>query len=480
MPTVDFTSDKRLALSKIAVVIALGLAVLAVLLSRAPAIPFLKADSRSYIEFWPIRTATYPLFLRAFGIKAAIVLQPALNAIAITYLGLETLALTGSLTVAAAVMTLTIANPPLLTFHYTILTESLFVSIFTVFLGLVMRLSRHPSPALMTTESAVAGLAVTVRPAGWFFLPLMLIISLMLGKGLTSRMARWSLVACAIVPLLACVGAERALSAYLQTHNPHAIAMPSLLDRALIGKAGVIDAPAGTFDLSTSGRILEYDFAPVRSLIAHAPNWAMGRYLELNYETCLEYACAAALRLDRNFGDARRAALARIVGDPDGFFSLAWREYLSLWTIYTVSDDQEAARDNGYIASHRPLPMEKEVYSLTAKLKPAKWTTKLAQLALFSVAAMTVIASLMGLVAARTPFSPRPINITAMSAALSVQGALALNAIFAVGITRYMVVLWPAMVVFLVCGMWTFLGWACAPKDNVASAVGRGFACRQR
>ncbi len=387
--------------------------------------------------------------------------------------------MTGSLAAAAAVMTLTIANPPLLTLHYTVLTESLFVSIFAVFLGLLMRLSRRPSLRLTAAVSLVAGVAVTVRPAGWFLCPLMLIVALMLGKNFKQGASRLMLLACAIIPLLTVTGIERAFSIYRQDAGAHDAAMPSLLDRALIGKAGMIDAPADAIDRSTSARVLESDFTPVRSLVAHAPNWGVRRYLEISYETCLEYACAAALGLEKDFRNARRAALARISANPGGFFSLAWQQYLSLWSIYAVANAREASIDNAYIEAHRPLPMEGPVHSQMTKLKPAKWTTKLVQLALWLIAAATGILSLAGLIAAVTRFSPPPVPFTAMSSSLSVQGGLALAAVFGVGITRYMLVFWPAMVVAMVFGVWTLLAQTHSPKGNPHRVQGRGYRhCR--
>ncbi|MFN3077142.1 MAG: hypothetical protein ABT940_09730, partial [Alphaproteobacteria bacterium] len=112
-------------------ILILGLAILwgAYQLAVLPATPVIEADSGSYLLFFPIRTAGYPLFLRWFGAEGAMVAQPVLHALALAGLGFAVRAATENPWPAlGAVLALGI-NPEMNKYHAHIMTESLFATL---------------------------------------------------------------------------------------------------------------------------------------------------------------------------------------------------------------------------------------------------------------------------------------------------------------------------------------------------------------
>src|SRR4051812_29611087 len=78
----------------------LSIAYALLLLFRAPADPIRAPDTAAYVGFSPAVPPGYPAYLQALGPKGAMLSQPVAYAAAIAWLGLETLALTGTLWVA--------------------------------------------------------------------------------------------------------------------------------------------------------------------------------------------------------------------------------------------------------------------------------------------------------------------------------------------------------------------------------------------
>lgn len=432
------------------ILIAFGAAIWLALFLHAPTAPILAADSASYLRFAPDRTAGYPLFLAAVGIQGALVLQPIVAAAAMTFLGWQMKELCRSLVAALALMLLCCANPPLLAYHYMILTESLFMSLLMVLLGLFMRLAQRPSFAMTILTSAIAGLTIAVRPAGWFLLLLMPMLVL-LAQGGTFGGARSKLlfVTASTLPLLAVAAGERGLSAIWHGAQTPGPTTASILDISFVGKAGMIDGPPS--DESREARAFAFGFAPVRQLISAAPDWAIGRFLEINYETCLEYACDPAIGIDPASPATRHAVLARIGASPAQFLRLAWEHYESLWTIYSITTPEERARFMNFLALRKSLPFEKLIPDLRTPLKPAPRLARFAQLSLAAIGVIAALLALRGLVAIAVPVRLTPIWTIAIVAALLIEDAFALTALVGLGIARYMLVMWPAMMVMVEC-----------------------------
>jgi len=150
-----------------AILVALCATYAIVCVSTQPPGPFTSPDSEVYLSFSPIVPAGYPAFLRLVGDRRAIVVQPVVYATALAFLGVETLTLSSSLTFGGAVIAAAIAVPGLMTYHASILTESLFMSGVVGFLAAVIRFTRAPSPGSAATAAALTGLETALRSTGY-------------------------------------------------------------------------------------------------------------------------------------------------------------------------------------------------------------------------------------------------------------------------------------------------------------------------
>ena len=100
-----------------------------------PAGPITTPDSIHYLNMTPIVPLGYPVFLKMTGARGAIIAQPILFAAALAFLGREIVRTTRSTWLAVAVVAGCMIVPQIREFHASILSESLFLSLLVVFLG---------------------------------------------------------------------------------------------------------------------------------------------------------------------------------------------------------------------------------------------------------------------------------------------------------------------------------------------------------
>lgn len=438
--------------ARIAPLVVLAGAFLIALFIFMPAQPVIEPDSGSYLHFAPVRAALYPLFLNITGAQGALYFQPVIAVTAVLYLGLEMTALTGSVIAGVALMLAVACNPYIDVFPYEILTETLYISLFCVLLGLLARLARRPGSLLAAYASLVAGLMVTTRPVGWFTLPLMVLTALILQPRLKNGSRRAFFLA-SILPLLAATIVGAGYMAYW-----HDGKMMPFLDRLLYAKAALIEASPPR-DESRAATYLDRNLAPARRLIAGAPNEATAAYLSIAYEGCVQYSCIAAAGIDPASPEARRAALTRITGNPAGFLALAWRNYRALWMAYKARYPGEPATINSYLAANQPLPFATEVNSFLMLPVTPFWPALLVQPVLAAIGVVISLLAFAGVTAAILQRPPCPLAVMALLAALAVQGDLALTAMTDIGIPRLMLATWPAIMTALLCLMCALVNW---------------------
>ena len=436
-----------------------------------PAGPITTPDSFHYLNMTPIVPLGYPFFLQLTGARGAIWAQPIIFSAALVFLGREVVRATRSTWLALAIIAAIIVVPQIREFHASILSESLFLSLLVIFLALIVRFMHVPTWRLMVLVAITVGLAATVRRTGFAFVPVMFVMVL-LQRAASARPADFggsrprrfavSFFVAAIAPFAVIVATEQMLAPIV-----HAGAPSSLLGRHMFAKAALIDAPAapgGKDDVRTAlDDQLENAFAPIRSMLASAPDNVRG-VLTIYYETCLQGGCADRARAaTRETIEARQteimgaAGLARIRRAPFGFLTLAWRHYQSLWAINRLRHPDTARDLNAFLATHRPLPYEELALSLgpdrTLEFRGSQYV-RYAQYAIFAVAVITGLLALLACAAAiATPRLPSSIGIASL-AALTAHSGLILTALLAAGFSRFLLGLWPALVVSC-----AFAGW---------------------
>jgi hypothetical protein len=442
-------------------------------LATNPAGPITAPDSIRYLDMWPNYPMGYQVFLKLTGTNGAIVVQPILFSAALALLGREIIRATRNTRLAVAIILGSIAVPQIRDFHASILSESLFLSLLVIFLGLGVRFMHHPTWQLMVFVAITAGVAATVRRTGFAFLPVMLLMVLLqrpasakatagYGAGTARLRITTLLFVAALAPFAVIAAAEQVMAPVV-----HAGANSSLLGRHVFAKAALIDAPPARASDDPVRRALddqlENAFVPIRTMLTNAPGNVRG-VLTIYYETCLQGGCADQARAATGEPNEARqtevmgaAGLARIRRAPLNFLRLTWMHYRSLWTFDRLRHPDTAADLNAFLATHRPLPYEQLALSLgpdrTMEFSGSQ-NVRYAQYAVSAVAIVTGVLALAGCLAAIASFKLPPAVAAACVAALTLHAGLVLTALLAAGFTRFLLGLWPALVVALGLAAW--------------------------
>jgi hypothetical protein len=414
--------------------------VLALLFALMPDRPIFAPDTSSYLNFSSERTAGYPLFLKLVGPSGALWIQPILFAIALCFLGYQTSRLTGS-PLAAVVLMLGVAMNSY-TYHFTILSESIFVSLCLVLIGLLMRATLRPDWQTITIAALIAGAATAVRPVGFFLLPMLLFFLLMLPVRFAAQ--RPIMITAALVPFFAVLVLEHVIST--QAHGESTLVL-----KHFFAKAAMIDAPVldqATPSLSPAGQALARNFAPVRDLIKRAPDIDTEDFLTVNYELCLEGPCTKTSAPHLNKQDMEQATRARIAANPLGYLDLTWRQLRSLWAF--SSSQHISPKSETFLDELRPLPFE-ELIPVLGQQPRAQPSFPMAEVLRSVLAVATLCLALFGIICLLTGRVLPQAAVLATTAALGVQGGALLTAMTGMGIPRYFLVLRPFLVTALVC-----------------------------
>lgn len=415
----------------------------------------MEPDSASYLGFSATRSAGYPLFLEWVGFDSLMLVQSGLAALALGFLGYETSRLTSKLSAGAAVTVAIALCQPIWRYHHTVLTESLFMTLAMVIAALMMRAARQPDRLLaILSAGTIAGIAIAVRPAGWFLLPMLVLFVI----SVPGWRRRWAALLAVSASLLLVLGAF-----WTWSYSQHSDVAASQLSRHLFAKAALLDAPDETAEATAPARALTTSFGPVRDVIRHATDGSTARFLTLNYEVCIQYACSASLGIDVTSADAAAAAGSRILSNPVGFAHLTWLHYRSFWTVYDASHPLTPPRIEAFVAAHRPLPFEPWVPALTERIqpRPIAW---IAQPAILIAGLVTFGLAVSGLCGAAFRVVTDPGLAAATALALGVHGGALLVALTGVGIERYLLALWPLIVASLV----TATAWALSTLIKVS------------
>lgn len=450
--------------ARAAVVVSLAVGYAWYCLYRMPVDPIVTPDSAGYLAFAPIRTLGYPAFVAWLGPKGTIVAQPILFGAALAWLGLETLWLTSSLMLAIAVFLASILVPDLTTYHATLLTESVFMSSSMALLAAVVRFERTGAIEAVWMAATAAGLASVVRSTGLAFVP---VVPVMVWLGWqrwpASRRART--MGAAVLPLVVLVGGERLLARAV-----HGEEVTSLLGRHLFAKAGLTTAPplARPSPDALRARLethLDARFAPIRELLARASPDVRG-VLTLYYEGCLQGPCVPELGPPLPWGGRQLndvlldVALSRISRAPVMFARVIATDYRSLWVVVRLRHPAIGRDLRAFVAANQPLPFGREAMALgpsdTFEVQPLALLLFI-QPVVTAIGWFTGALAALGLGAAALRRPLRPVVAVACLASLTAHGGLLLSSLFAAGLARFAMALWPTVMTATLFGLWSLL-----------------------
>ena len=265
-----------------------------------------------------------------------------------------------------------------------------------------------------------------------------------------------ALMTVALLPAIMLVAGERALSHFIHQGN-----LASMAPRHIFAKAAMIDAPpASARETDPLRRALltaiEDDFAPIRALIAQAPDRNTRIPMTIHYETCVEYVCSNPLRArnasPRLEAEMLRIGLQRLASAPLNYADLVWTQYWALWSLYTQTHPATAPVFADFIRGHRPLPFEDLVSPLVEDSRISR-VASVGRPAILAVGWITAAIILLGAIAA---FRGRLYDAAAVAwlSALAIHASFLFTAAAGVGIARYTLSMWPAMVTSLIFAAW--------------------------
>jgi len=202
------------------------------------AFPLVEPDSASYIEFSNVRTAIYPAFLRIFGelglgLEQITYVQLALFVLSLATLLAALLRAGMSRTLIVLMVVGLLASVHLPSCHWTIMTESIFISVSTISVAFWLDYLKTGRVRFLAAICLCVGLLIAIRPAGVAFLP-MIPIAIWL-QWHRRDVPRTALAAVVVVSLAFGPVIERII--YRGVHGDQ---QSSLIPVTLLGKAAMV------------------------------------------------------------------------------------------------------------------------------------------------------------------------------------------------------------------------------------------------
>ena len=427
----------------------------------------------------------YPVFLQlvkaVFGTAmAAPRVQLVLLAAAVCFLGCAIWRALRAPWLACAVTAGVFGASAVARLHAYLLSEGLFVPLILALVGVVALLARRPcAPMVAAGGALLCGLAVIVRPAGIVMVVLWPVIAWLLWPRFAGR--RWQLAAAVAVagPLVLVFAAEAVV--WRSVHGSVG-ERPRIVDRALFAKAVLVEetpkyAAIADAELAEFLAVARRRAAPLRELVAAAPERRMGAILLRNAEAQVE-GVGYGMFSDaiRQLAEARDASADRLLGAigwrtllamPRAWLGNAGTHWLSLWTYYSVNDAAFAHRYRRYVRSKTHLGNAELFAAANVFRPPAAAARPVAVVVLGRVAAAVVLlGTVVALGAAfwqRARGGARGVDdrlVTAAACALLAHGCVLVAAVFNKALLRYIVVTWPLQVLcVLLVAHWAWRCW---------------------
>ena len=444
----------------------------------------LHGDSESFFFESPssrYRWAGYPLFLElveaVFGTaNAAPRVQLVLLAASVCFLGFAVWQALRAPWLAFALAAAVFGVSAVSRLHAYLLSDGLFVPLVCALAGVVALLVGRPTVSLAAAGAVLCGLAIAVRPAGIAMLALWPALAWLLWPRYVGRCGR--LAAAVALPLVVVFGAEAVV--WKSIHG-WASERHSIVDRALFAKAVLVrEAPAsaaiGDAELAEFLADARRRAAPLRDLVAAAPERRMGAIMLRNAEGHVEGVSYGLLREPIAELAERRGAADPLLGQigwgtmlslPGAWFANAATHWLSLWTYYSVNDAAFARRYQVFVRSKTDIG-NAALFEAANMVRPKAAAPK--PLVVVWVVRLTAAAALAGTVFAFGAVIWRRIGrgleavddglVAAATAALLAHGPVLVVALFNKALLRYIAVTWPLQALcMLLLAHWAWRRW---------------------
>lgn len=362
----------------------LGFAAFCTVLSGALALalpayyPLTQPDSGGYTSFSNSRTAFYPLFLRALSSAGLDLIQITYVQAVIFHLVLVGLLLAMMRWGIPRLFVLTFAvvlgaNIGFSSFHWTILTESLFFSVTAVVIAFLLDYFRTGRVVHLAVVSLCVGILYGIRPAAITFMPMVFIAVWLLWRRRNVRAP--VLLAALLLPLA--VGPVAESIAFRSEHGGNRATVAPFM---MIGKAAMIIGPDTQFsgphasELNVLGKELKSEFGPVHKFLSGMPTIVALPLISSTFEGVAQFSI-----LDGELDEAsRRTGLSKddlrnelgiqsIRQNFVSYLKLALLNYVGQWSVTALTFPPAARALNDYVDQYGTVPFRSEISPITLK-----------------------------------------------------------------------------------------------------------------
>lgn len=338
----------------------------------------LQPDSQGYISFSQSRTAFYPLFLRAltaagFNLVEITYVQAALFHIALVVL---LLALLRSGLPRFLVLIFAIAigcNTGFSSYHWVILTESLFFSVSAVAIASLLDYFRTGRVGFLAAASLWVGVLYGIRPAAITLMPMLVIAAWLMWR---RRNAPAVVMVLALAVPLA-VGPVAESLAFRAEHGDH---RATVVPYMMLGKAAMLIEPNVKYsgphadELNRLGQQLDLIYAPVHQFISGIPSLIALPIISSTYEGVAQFSIlndelkAASARTGAST-DALRddLGLQTIRQNIGGYLRLSLLNYFGQWSVAALTFPPASRSLNSYVDRYPHVPLSEHLSDVTLR-----------------------------------------------------------------------------------------------------------------
>jgi hypothetical protein len=335
------------------------LAYIAAVIRTPPYTPAIVPDSPGYIEFSPLRTALYPMFLGLSLIETAWV-QLGLFGLALAYL-LTALRRAGfSLWLLAGFVIVLAGNVLFSSFHSSILPESIYFSVSVIAVGAWIDYFRTGRVKFLLVAGIALGFMIGIRPIGISIVPLHVLAAWIRRP---RNVSRWPAIALVVLPIGIGVVTER-----LVYHAVHGGERQSVKHVLMVGLAAMLIKPDMTFTgphaaaLNALGAQMNAAYEPVHRYLDNAPSLPVRTILSTAYQGGAFPAFADQLAetakaqhttvADLSFEIAGQAVRQNL----RGYLRLTLLNYVGQWSVSARNFPSTSRMLADYVDSHAPGP----------------------------------------------------------------------------------------------------------------------------
>ena len=413
------------------------------------------ADSASYVGGWPMRTATYHLFLKLFYGPLLLPVQLLLFAAALSWLAIQSSRSLPWLACAAMLVAIA-ANPYVWELQASVMSEALTTPLLTLIVGCILGFAASRRRAPLVVAALLCGVMATIRPSLLLFI-LTPLCALWAGPKVPGRVKLTALI---LTAWLAPVIAER-----LYSRAVHGSQLTSPVGRNIFMKGAIIDAPPTTLASpdALDRRLLaavNRDYEPVRQLIDRTKDRDVRYILLSNYEACAGYPCGDSFVEGFHVSEAElerhmlRVGIARLRSNPAAYLELAASEYQRMFLLHPRKHPDLAPKYNAFLARESPMPFQSFLGEQGQPTPPDQQKPLLR----FNRAAFALIGILAALMTVGFAFwRPNRRAEAAFALLAGTQAVLLFTTLLGVGQPRYAMGMWPSLIAGELLGLMALL-----------------------